>query len=140
MNLDARVFDALPAPPRELTIAQLAADLKLANKQVVAALHRLRNKGAAGNNGRRGPASAWSRAGVNGAPPGAAAGAPSQVPVVAAAAPDFQAAIDHRGRIAVRVDGIGIQIRPADALELLAFLQQMEDVIAYQANPEGAKK
>lgn len=54
-------------------------------------------------------------------------------------AEEFQAAIDHRGRIAVRANGVGIQIRPADALELLAFLQQMEDVIADQAK-QGRRK
>lgn len=137
MSFQERVFDALPAQPRESTIAVLARELGVKDgerKAVIAALHRLKGAGRAINNGARGPASAWSRTN------GSATPAARAVPAVADAPPPepFQAAIDHRGRIAVRADGVGVQIRHADALELLAFLQQMEDVIAFHA--KGAKK
>lgn len=144
MSFQERVLNALPLYPRESTIAATAAELALKDGERVhltAALHRLKSDGLAQHNGKRGPASAWSRLGPASEPVAGLETAPASGRALAPAVPPaepFQAAIDHRGRIAVRADGVAVQIRPADALELLAFLQQMEDVIAYQA--KGARK
>lgn len=144
MTFQERVLNALPLYPRESTIAATAAELELKDAErarLTAALHRLKSDGLAQNNGKRGPASAWSRVGPAREHATAVEASPASGRALAPAVPPaepFQAAIDHRGRIAVCADGIAVQIRPADALELLAFLQQMEDVIAFQA--KGARK
>lgn len=53
---------------------------------------------------------------------------------------EFVAAIDHRARIAVRAGGIGLRIEPADALDLLEFLSQQEEVIKAAVRPTKRTK
>ena len=134
---DAQVLNAIAGGATNRTA--IAEALNSDNGQVGAALTRLRLRKAIHNTTGIKARPVWAVTNGHGAPPQTRPALTIQATPPADL--EFAAAIDHRSRIAIRSGGTGIQITPADALELLDFLLcQQEPIKAAAKAARGGKR